>query len=126
MEVDEDDARARAQRFDFFEHALERIVELLHEDAPHHVDDADRPSLGGAREIAAVAGDAGGEVGRPQEPRFGADVVDGLALRPDVVARGHDVDPPIQQLVAELPGDAPARGGIFGIGDDQVDVVVLY
>ena len=83
------------------------------------------PPIRGAREITAVAGDPGREVGRPQQPRLGADVIDGFALRPDMVARGHHIDPPVQQLVAELPGDAPAGCGIFCIGDDQVDVVVL-
>ena len=84
-----------------------------------------RPSRG-ARQIASVAGHAGGEVGGSQQPRLGADVVDGLALRPDVVARGHDIDPPAEQLIADFPRDAPAGRGVLGIGDHQVDVVVLY
>src|SRR5688500_5910613 len=107
MEVDEDDPRARTQCLNLFEHAAERIVELLHEDSPHYVDDANRAASRGAGEIAPLARDARGEVRRAQEPCFGTDVVDGFALGPDVIARRHDVDPPIEELVAQLPGDPP-------------------
>src|SRR6185503_21298088 len=125
MEVHEDDARASPQRFDFFEDPRERIVQLLHEDAAHDVNHADRAALRGAREIAAIARHAGGEVGWTQEAGFGADVVDGFSLGPDVVAGGHDIHPPVQQLVADLAGDASACGRVFRVGDYQVDRVVL-
>ena len=45
-----------------------------------------RPSAR-ARQVAAVARRAGGVVGRAQQPRLGADVVERLLLVPDVVAR---------------------------------------
>ena len=76
-----------------------------------------------AREIAAVAGRAGGVVGRPQQPRLGADVVERFLLVPDVVARGHHVDAPVEQLVADLARDAEAGGGVLGVGDHEVDAV---
>ena len=73
VEVDENDPRARAQRLDLLEHAFERVVELLHENAAHHVDDADRPPLRGSGEIAAVvrerpAGKLAGRSSRASAP----------------------------------------------------------
>jgi hypothetical protein len=43
-----------------------------------------------------------------------------------VIARGHHVDAPPEQLIADFPGDAAAGGCILGVGDDQIDAVVLY
>ena len=78
-----------------------------------------------AREIAAVAGHAGGIVGRPQQPRLGADVVERFLLVPDVIARRHHVDAPVEQLVADLARDAEAGGRVLGVGDDEIDAVVV-
>ena len=78
-----------------------------------------------ARQIAAVAGRAGGVVGRPQQPRLGADVVERFLLVPDVIAGRHHVDAPVEQLVADLARDAEAGGGVLGVGDDEVDAVVV-
>ena len=78
-----------------------------------------------ARQIAAVAGRAGGVVGRPQQPRLGADVVERFLLVPDVIARRHHVDAPVEQLIADLARDAEAGGGVLGVGDDEIDAVVV-
>ena len=74
-----------------------------------------------ARDVAAVARHAGGVVGRPQQPRLGADVVERFFLVPDVIARGHDVDAQVEELVADLPRDAEAGGRVLAVGDDEID-----
>ena len=114
-----------AQRLDLAQHDGERVVDVEHEHAAHHVDDADRSAVARAREIAAVAGRAGRVVGRPQQPRLGADVVERFLLVPDVIARRHHVDAPVEQLVADLAGDAEAGRGVLGVGDDEIDAVVV-
>ena len=53
------------------------------------------------------------------------EVFDDLALVPDVIAGGHDVDPEIEQLVRELRSDAEPGGGIFAVGNDQIDGILL-
>ena len=121
VEVHEDDPRARLERLDLLQHDRERIVDVRHEDAAHDVDHADGPAVLGAREIAAVAGHAGGVVGRPQQARLGADVVERFLLVPDVIARRHHVDAPVEELVADFAGDAEAGRGVLGVGDDEVD-----
>ena len=78
----------------------------------------------GAGHVAAVAGCAGGVVERTQQARFDPDVVERLALVPDVVARGHDVDPGVENLLAHLARDAEAGGGVLRVGDDEVDLVI--
>ena len=119
--------RARcAQRLDLAQHDGERIVDGRHEDAAHDVDHADRPAVVASRAtIAAVARRAGRVVGRPQQPRLGADVVERFLLVPDVVARGHHVDAAVEQLVADLARDAEAGGRVLGVGDDEVDRVAV-
>ena len=52
-------------------------------------------------------------------------VVDDLALVPDVIAGGEDVDAEVEKLVDDLRSDAEAAGGVFAVGDNQVDAVLL-
>ncbi len=82
-------------------------------------------AVAGAREIAAVAGRAGGVVRRPQQARLDADVVERLFLVPDVIAGGHHVDAAVEQLLADLARDAEAGGRVLGVGDDEIDAVVV-
>ena len=63
---------------------------------------------------------------RPQEPGLRANVVRGLALGPDVVARCHDVDAPAKQGIPDIAGDAASGCGIFCVRDDQVDIEAIY
>ena len=41
---------------------------------------------------------------------------------PAVVAAGEDVDAVVKQFVGQSRGDAEAGGGVFAVGDDQVDL----
>ena len=118
-------SRPLAHRFDFAKDHGERVVDVEHEDAAHDVDHTDRAAVRRARQVAAVARDAGGVVGRPEEPRLDADVVERFFLVPDVVAGRHHVDAPSQELIADLAGDAEAGRRVFGVGDDDVDLMVV-
>jgi hypothetical protein len=42
-----------------------------------------------------------------------------------MVAGGHYVDPPVQQLVADFAGDPPSGSGVFGVRDDQIHLEML-
>ena len=42
-----------------------------------------------------------------------------------MIARGHHIHAPIEQRVADVLRDAEARGGVLGVGDREVDAVVL-
>src|SRR5581483_8091306 len=53
------------------------------------------------------------------------DVVERFFLVPDVIARRHDVDAEVEQLLADLARDPESARGVLGVGDDQVDLVVV-
>src|SRR3990172_4873593 len=46
-----------------------------------------------------------------------------LAVVPDVVAGGDDLDPGLEQLIGCAGRQPFAAGGVFAVGDDEVDVV---
>ena len=80
--------------------------------------------LARARRSEPLPGWPCGVVGGPQELGDLVDDGDDLALVPDVVAGGHAVDAHGQELVADLPGDPEAAGGVLDVGDAVVDVVL--
>jgi hypothetical protein len=125
MEIHENNLGARLQRVDLPPDDRERVVDARHEDATHDIDDANRPAIGGTREIAAVAGHTGRVIGRPEQAWLRADVVDGFLLRPDVIARGHDIDAPAEDLVADFTRDPGTGRGVLRVGDHQVDLMMI-
>ena len=79
-----------------------------------------RPSA--EREDAVpVAGRARRKIDRPQQARIAGDVGDDLALVPDVVAGGDDVDAGGVELLADLVGDAEAMRRVLAVGDDEIE-----
>ena len=48
-----------------------------------------------------------------------------LALVPDVVAGGEHVGAQVEEILGDLRRDAEAAGGVFGVDDDQFDLVCL-
>ena len=47
--------------------------------------------------------------------------INDLLLVPDMISRGEHLDAQAQELFHDGRRDAEAGGGIFGIGDDQID-----
>ena len=60
-------------------------------------------------------------VDRAQQPRVAVDVADDLALVPDMVAGGDDVDAGRVELCADFVGQAEAVRGVLGVDDDEVE-----
>ena len=52
--------------------------------------------------------------------------VDDLALVPNVIAGGDDIDIEFEQLFGERGRDAEAGGRVLAIGDDQVDHLIAH
>ena len=48
-------------------------------------------------------------------------VVEDLSLVPDVIAGGDDVDIQFKKFLGESGSNAEASGGIFAVGDDEID-----
>ena len=122
VKIDQDRRRVDAE-LEFSEQLVqpgERIVERIHEEPAHQIDDenallADRmkPPVGAGRSLWKVR--------RAQHPRIPVEIGDDLTLVPDVIAGGQHIDFGIVKFAAEALGQAPARRRVLGIDDDQVE-----
>ena len=99
---------------------LEGIVQGIHEQPAHGVDDHHLASVFGIENAGADAGGAFGIVHRPEKPGVAVDVIDDLALVPDVVAAGDNVGAGGIERLADLVGDAEAMGRVFTVDDDEI------
>ena len=97
----------------------DRVV-IIHEevgDGIHH----DQP-------LASVVGDLNrplsgrslGHVDRTKQSRVGLDIGNDLALVPDMVASGQDIDTAGKQLVTDGRGDTKTAGGVLTIDDNEI------
>src|SRR5207249_7313950 len=82
--------------------------------------------------INAPARHASRIICRAQEPACEAfiavgtlEVVDDLALVPDVIAGGEHIDSQLEQILRQRRGDAEAGGSVFSVGDDEVAAVLF-
>ncbi len=98
------------------------IVDGRHVGAALQIDDGERRAAFGLARVDALTGDSGGEVRRPQQARLARVIVVDVLLVEAVIAAGKDVCAEREQFFGDLRGDAEASGGIFGVGDDEVNV----
>ena len=77
----------------------ERIVERVHEDAAHHVDDEEPRAVRALDHGRAASRRAGGEIGRPDQARLALDEHERLALIEGVIAERHRVDAHGEELL---------------------------
>ena len=110
-----------------------RVVVVGHEHAALKVDDAIGDTAARVALVPAEARRSRRIVCRPQDApgqrrliSVGrVHVVDDLALVPDVIAGGDDINAEFEQLFGYLRCDAEAAGGVFAVGDGEVDAVLL-
>ena len=100
----------------------ERIVERLHEDAAHGVDDERARAVLGVDHGGAAARRAGRIVDRADEPRRALDEHQRLALVPGVIAERDGVGAGIDEIVVDRLGDAEAAGGVLAVDHDEVEL----
>ena len=55
---------------------------------------------------------------------YGAEIVDNLALVPDVVAGGEDVGAEVEEVFGDGRREPEAAGSVFRIHDDEVDLAL--
>ena len=116
---------------------VERIVGAAHEDLAHEVQDRVRQAHAGPRGngsfVDAMTGQAGLHIRGSQDAacpivavgRDRGEVVEKLALVPDMIAGGHHVGAEVEQFVGDLRGHAKAAGGVLDVHDGQIDLVGL-
>ena len=103
-----------------------RIVERLHEDAAHGVDDEHARSVLGLDQGRAAAGRARRIIDRPDHARRALDEDERLFLVPGMIAERHRVDAGIEEFAIDRFGDAEAAGGILAVSDDQIELPVAH
>ncbi len=73
----------------------------------------------GARQFRSV-------IGRPQKARLLRKVFVNLAFVPDVIAGGEDVHAIAEQLLGQRWSNPESPGGVFTVGDGQMDIFGSY
>ncbi len=124
MHVDDDELRLVAKIGDQLLADAKRIVDGGHEDAAHQIHHADLHAVE-REETAAAARRAGRIVRRPDDPIGFIEVAAELALIPDVVAAGDEIDAGGKHFIGGLLGEPKAAGGILAVGDHRVDPMLL-
>src|SRR5579872_6555340 len=125
----DDDAIGPASERTRCELALDRdkgIVERVHEDSAHGVDDQRTRAVFGFDQGGAASRRARRIIDRTDQTRRSFDEYQRLFLIPGVIAECDRVDAAIDQLTINGLGDAEAAGGILGIGDDQIELPVTH
>jgi hypothetical protein len=112
----------RSERGDLRLRRAERIVERLHEDPALDVHHPEPPAVRGGDDRAPAPRGAGGVVRRADQPGAGGvEVRPDLALRPDVVAAGEEIDLGGEELFGRVGGDARPGGRVLGVRDHEVE-----
>ncbi|CAD5248465.1 conserved hypothetical protein [Bosea sp. 46] len=127
MDVDDDGVGGVPERAGG-ELALKRgegVVERVHEQAAHDVDDEDPRAVARLDHSRTTAGRTGRIVRRTDQARLALDEDQRLALVPGMVAERHDIGAGGERLVADRLGDAEAAGGVLAIDDDAVELPAL-
>ena len=101
--------------------AAKRIVDRVHEQPSHRVDNEDRAAVGQRENAVAVAGRAGRKIDRAQQTRIAADIRNDLALVPNVIAGGDDVASRGVEIAAIFLGDTEAMRRVLAVDDDEVE-----
>ena len=103
----------------------EGVVHLrVHVEAAHDAQDGDLDAGLGGEDGEAFAGGGGGVVDRADKLRGFEDGED-FAFSEGVVAEGAAVDAGLEDFFEDGGREAGATGGVFGVGDDEVDGVVF-
>ena len=112
---------AQAMLGEFPLDAGEGIVEGVHEQPAHDVQDHDLAAPAGVEHDRAAPGRAAGVVVRAQDAPLPVEQAHGLALVPDVIAAADDIDPGGENFLTDLFRDAEAAGRVLAVGDDEID-----
>ena len=100
---------------------VEGIVERLHEDAAHRVDDQRALAVLGVDQGCTPARRMARKVQRPDQARRALDEHQRFLLVPGVVAERDRVGAGIEEILIDRLGDAETAGGILAIDDDEIE-----
>ena len=123
MKIDDDRVAGEPERAggELLLDAREGIIERVHEDAAHHVDDEHPAAAGHRDQIGAAARRARREIGGADQPGLALDIDQRLALIEGVIAESYRIGAGFEELLANRLGDAKAAGGVFAVDGDEVE-----
>src|SRR5262249_50746743 len=98
-----------------------RIVERIHEDSTHGIDDEDALAATRFEEPRALSRRARRVVDRPEDTVFVVDEPEDLLLVGPMIARRQNVDSGREQFVRDRARQAKAAGRVLAIGDDKIE-----
>ena len=101
----------------------ERAIGGRHVDAALQIDHGAIDAAAACDTYRTPLPGAFGVVGGTQQARLPRQVIEDLALVPDVIAGGQHVEPEREEVLGDRRRNAEAAGRILGIGDRQVDVI---
>ena len=99
----------------------ERIVERVHEDAAHHVDDEKPRPLRVLDHRRASPRRARGEIDRADQARLALDEHERLALIEGMIAERHRVDADGKEFLEQALGEAEAARRVLAVDDDEIE-----
>ena len=102
----------------------ERVVERIHEDAAHGIDDEHARAVLGLDQRRAAARRAGRIIDRADQPRRALDEDQRLLLVPGMIAERDRVGAGIDEFAVDRLGDAEAAGGVLAIDHDEIELPV--
>src|SRR6266516_2932521 len=106
--------------------AGERVIQGVHEDAAHGVDDEHARAVLRVDHCHAAAGRAGGIIDWAQQPRRAFDENQRLLLVPGVVAAGDHVGAGIDEFLVDGFGNAEAAGGVLAVDRHEIELPVAH
>src|SRR5688572_15216567 len=125
MEIHQNNIGLFAEPFNGRLPHCERAVQCRHKDTALNIQ---HPQAYTATAIANEdPGSGGGRriVMRAQQPRLFCQVGQNRALVPDMVATCHQVDFGFEEILGDLRGNTETCGGIFNVGDAEIDAMLL-
>ena len=103
------------------ERGAEGVVNRRHERASLQIQDGVARAVLRAADEKPAARRAIGKISGAQQARLVREEVEDFLAVPDVVAAGEDFNAGAEKLLGEARRDAEAGGGIFAVGDAQID-----
>ena len=99
----------------------ERIVERVHENAAHHIDDKEPRALRVLDDCRAPSRRARREIDRADQARLALDEHQRLALIEGVIAERHRVDADGEEFLQHGLGEPEAARGVLAVDDDEIE-----
>src|SRR5262249_21186177 len=105
--------------------AGERIFQVRHEHATLQIEYSNGRFAGNSPDKAAVTGRISRIIQRANESRLAIQQFEHFLLVPEMIAGSDHIDAGGKNLGGSVECDARAAGGIFAVGNNEIEVVLL-